>query len=93
VTNNRGDAETATGTDSPPRRPAATTRYASNRYKREHDGHTDARRFPHRTETEPSGSPADEKVCSNTPVERSTTQRDPANNTGCAHRDGAAETA
>ena len=56
VANTSGFSATCSGTVLPPATPARITWKVSAAYSREHDGHSVARRFPHRTWVTPSGS-------------------------------------
>lgn len=56
VANTSGFSATVSGTVLPPATPARIRWNVSAAYNREQDGHSDARRFPHRTWVSPSGS-------------------------------------
>ena len=60
MANTSGFSATVSGTVLPPATPARIRWNMSAAYNREQDGHTSARRFPHRTCVIPSGSSAEE---------------------------------
>ena len=94
VANTSGFSPTDAGTPLPPVTPARMRWNMSAAYTREHDGHTDARRFPHRVSVVPSGSESEEYVDSTSPVAASTVVEEPTRWTGRAQnptRDAAAD--
>ena len=82
VANSSGWSATDSGTVLPPVTPARMRWNMSAAYRREQDGHSDARRFPHRTCTTPSGWSALEKLDSTSPVAASIRSEVPRRRTG-----------
>ena len=84
VANTSGLSPTVSGTPLPPVTPARIRWNVSAAYIREQDGHTDARRFPHRTCSHPERLALEEYDDSTSPVAVSTVWSEPRSRIGSA---------
>jgi hypothetical protein len=82
VVNVHGCCATDAGIPFPPARPHSSRCHASPLYSALHDGHTAARRFPHRTYVIPSSSLLEEYTGRTSPLLRSTRLVEPTSRTG-----------
>ena len=77
-----GLSATETGTVFPPTTPARISWNMSAAYSLAHEGHSEARRSPHRTQVTPNGSPALEYSPTTSPLVMSIVWQDPTSRIG-----------